>query len=266
MDPRQRIRCCCRRAASSSAAAATGIGTAALASLLNPRLLAERPQRARRDRRRAAGHAALRAEGQAGHLPVHVRRPVADRPVRLQAEDGRAVRQGPARLDPHGAAADDDDLRPEAVSRSPRRCSSSSSTASPGPGSASCCRTRPRSSTTWPSSRRCTPRRSTTTRRSPTSRPGSQLPGRPSLGAWLSYGLGSSNENLPAFVVLHSDLDGANATPRRSTRGSGAAASCRREHQGVSLRSSGDPVLYLSNPPGVEPRRAAPDARRLWPS
>ena len=82
---------------------------------------------------------------------------------------------------------------------------------------------------------------------------GNQIPGRPSLGAWLSYGLGTLNDNLPEFVVL-------NCAPRGQalyTRlwGSGFLPS---KHAGVAFRSQGDPVLYLSNPGGV-----GPEARRL---
>jgi hypothetical protein len=80
---------------------------------------------------------------------------------------------------------------------------------------------------------------------------GNQVPGKPSIGAWLSYGLGSDAENLPAFVVM---------TPRWSAKrdaqalyqrlwGSGFLPS---RHQGVALRAAGDPVLYLNNPPGVD--------------
>ena len=79
---------------------------------------------------------------------------------------------------------------------------------------------------------------------------GSQLPGRPSAGAWLSYGLGSMNQNLPAFVVLHSTVNGGFGGQALYARlwGSGFLST---RHQGVSLRSSGDPVLYLSNPNGM---------------
>ena len=79
---------------------------------------------------------------------------------------------------------------------------------------------------------------------------GSQLPGRPSAGAWLSYGLGSMNENLPAFVVLHSTVNGGFGGQALYARlwGSGFLST---KHQGVSLRSVGDPVLYLSNPKGM---------------
>ncbi len=80
---------------------------------------------------------------------------------------------------------------------------------------------------------------------------GSQLPGRPSMGAWLSYGLGSENQNLPAFVVLHSRWSSGSGSQALFSRlwGSGFIPT---RYQGVSLRSSGDPVLYLSNPPGVK--------------
>ena len=80
---------------------------------------------------------------------------------------------------------------------------------------------------------------------------GSQQPGRPSLGAWLSYGLGSENQNLPAFIVLISlASNGANDQPLFGRLwGSGFLPSV---HQGVKLRSTGDPVLYLSNPPGLD--------------
>jgi hypothetical protein len=90
---------------------------------------------------------------------------------------------------------------------------------------------------------------------------GSQLSGRPSMGAWLSYGLGSENDNLPAFVVL--------ITPGKTDQplyarlwGSGFLPS---QHQGVQFRSGHDPVLYLSNPPGLSAgtRRAQLDRLHL---
>ncbi len=82
---------------------------------------------------------------------------------------------------------------------------------------------------------------------------GNQIPGKPTLGAWLSYGLGSMNENLPEFVVL-------NCAPRGQALysrlwGSGFLPS---RHAGVAFRAQGDPVLYLSNPRGV-----SSNARRL---
>ncbi len=80
---------------------------------------------------------------------------------------------------------------------------------------------------------------------------GHQIAGRPSFGAWLSYGLGSENANLPAFVVLLSNGSASRPTDPLHTRlwGSGFLPS---NHQGVAFRSSGDPVLYLSNPEGID--------------
>jgi hypothetical protein len=79
---------------------------------------------------------------------------------------------------------------------------------------------------------------------------GSELPGRPSIGSWVSYGLGSMNEELPTYVVLHSTWSSKADAQAVFTRlwGSGFLPS---EHQGVALRSSGDPVLFLDNPEGV---------------
>jgi hypothetical protein len=76
---------------------------------------------------------------------------------------------------------------------------------------------------------------------------GSQLAGRPSMGAWLSYGLGSSNENLPAFVVLISK-DRIDQPLYARLWGNGFLPSI---HQGVQFRSGKDPVLYLDNPEGI---------------
>jgi hypothetical protein len=80
---------------------------------------------------------------------------------------------------------------------------------------------------------------------------GHQLPGRASLGSWLSYGLGSLNDNLPTFVVLTATWTGRKEAQALFNRlwGSGFLPS---SHQGVALRSHGDPVLFLSNPPGVD--------------
>ncbi len=91
---------------------------------------------------------------------------------------------------------------------------------------------------------------------------GSQLPGRPSIGSWLNYGLGSDNENLPAFVVLvtknkfgqplYSRLWGNGFLPSR--------------HQGVQFRSGKDAVLYLNDPPGLSRqsrRQQLDDLKRL---
>ncbi|MBI1899224.1 MAG: DUF1501 domain-containing protein [Acidobacteria bacterium] len=85
---------------------------------------------------------------------------------------------------------------------------------------------------------------------------GSQQPGRPSMGAWVNYGLGSENQDLPAFVVLISQQSGLNVDQPLFSRlwGSGFLPS---RYQGVKFRSPGDAVLYLSNPEGIDP-----DARR----
>jgi hypothetical protein len=78
---------------------------------------------------------------------------------------------------------------------------------------------------------------------------GFQLAGRPSIGAWLAYGLGSENQDLPAFVVMISQGTGnPNDQPLADRQwGSGFLPT---KYQGVKFRSQGDPVLFLSNPPG----------------
>src|SRR5262245_40958226 len=80
--------------------------------------------------------------------------------------------------------------------------------------------------------------------------PGSEVPGKPSLGSWLAYGLGSESNDLPAFVVL---------TPYWTSKAAAQALFSRMwasgflptKYSGVALRSAGDPVLYIQNPPGV---------------
>ena len=79
---------------------------------------------------------------------------------------------------------------------------------------------------------------------------GSEQPGRPSMGAWLSYGLGSENRDLPAFVVLISQSNTQNTDTPLFSRVWGSAF-LPSAHQGVKFRSRGDPVLYLSDPPGI---------------
>jgi len=89
---------------------------------------------------------------------------------------------------------------------------------------------------------------------------GSQQSGRPSLGSWLSYGLGTANQNLPTFVVMISRPSGpTNAQPLHERMwGAGFLPSI---HQGVRFSPGKDPVLFLSNPPGItgERRRAMLD-------
>lgn len=82
---------------------------------------------------------------------------------------------------------------------------------------------------------------------------GSPRAGRPSMGSWVTYGLGSENEDLPAFVVLISS--GVQPNGGKSSFGSGFLPSV---YQGIQCRSKGDPVLFASNPPGMDR-----DLRRL---
>lgn len=94
---------------------------------------------------------------------------------------------------------------------------------------------------------------------------GAQLAGRPSMGAWISYGLGSENRDLPGFVVLVSQGTGnPNDQPLYDRLwGSGFLPS---RYQGIKFRSTGDPVLYLSNPSGLDSatrRRMLDDLARL---
>ena len=94
---------------------------------------------------------------------------------------------------------------------------------------------------------------------------GAQLAGRPSIGSWISYGLGSDTEDLPSFVVMVSMGTGAPGGQPLYDRlwGSGFLPT---RYQGVKFRSVGDPVLYLSNPPGLKRsgrRRFLDDLARL---
>ncbi|MCG8652983.1 MAG: DUF1501 domain-containing protein [Pirellulales bacterium] len=78
---------------------------------------------------------------------------------------------------------------------------------------------------------------------------GAQQQGKPSLGAWLSYGLGSVNDNMPAYIVMISRGRGQLQALYDRLWGAGFLPA---RHQGVKLRSSGEPVLYLNNPPGID--------------
>ncbi|MDQ6701507.1 MAG: DUF1501 domain-containing protein [Acidobacteriota bacterium] len=77
---------------------------------------------------------------------------------------------------------------------------------------------------------------------------GTQQFGRPSMGAWVTYGLGSESRDLPAFIVFSSGKKGPSGG--NSCWGSGFLPTV---YQGVQFRGSGDPVLYVSNPPGIDP-------------
>ncbi len=91
---------------------------------------------------------------------------------------------------------------------------------------------------------------------------GSQLAGRPSIGSWISYGLGSQNKDLPAYVVLTSFGTGRPDDQPLYDRlwGAGFLPS---QHQGVKFRNKGDAVLYLSNPAGMDPLRRRKTLDRL---
>ncbi len=86
---------------------------------------------------------------------------------------------------------------------------------------------------------------------------GHQVIGRPSFGSWLSYGLGTESADLPAFVVLLSGEN--NPDGGKSCWGSGFLPTV---HQGVEFRSGKDPVLFVSNPDGVDAACAAPQHHR----
>ena len=80
---------------------------------------------------------------------------------------------------------------------------------------------------------------------------GSQLAGRPSIGSWVGYGLGSVNQDLPAYVVLSSFGSGRKDDQPLYDR-LWSAGFLPAKHQGVKFRNKGDRVLYLSNPPGMD--------------
>ena len=96
---------------------------------------------------------------------------------------------------------------------------------------------------------------------------GSQQPGRPSMGAWLSYGLGSENQNLPAFVVLLSQAHALNADQPLFSPAVGRAAFCPRSYQGVQLpRRQRSGAVSSTIPPGIDASTRRRDARRRRPS
>jgi len=92
---------------------------------------------------------------------------------------------------------------------------------------------------------------------------GNMVTGRPCLGSWVSYGLGSANENLPTFVVLVAKPSNTEQIQAISAR-LWTSGYLPGEHAGVSFRSGGDPILYINNPPGVpaEVRRRTLDGLR----
>ena len=103
------------------------------------------------------------------------------------------------------------------------------------------------------------------TRRSRFFRRDSRLPGRPSIGAWLAYGLGSENKDLPAFVVMMSQGTGNAADQPLYDRLWGADF-CRQKYQGVKFRSMGDPCCISRIPQALAKTGRAADSSRILAS
>lgn len=82
---------------------------------------------------------------------------------------------------------------------------------------------------------------------------GSEIPGKPSMGAWLSYGLGTLNKDLPDYVVMPSAFWSGKVNVQALYSRLWGSGFLPSKYQGVSFQSAGDPVLFLSNPPGVDP-------------
>jgi len=80
---------------------------------------------------------------------------------------------------------------------------------------------------------------------------GNQIAGRPCVGSWMAYGLGSMNQDLPTFVVLNASHTHPKANVQAISARLWSAGFLSAQHSGVALRSSGDPVLYINNPDGV---------------
>jgi len=81
---------------------------------------------------------------------------------------------------------------------------------------------------------------------------GSMIPGKPCAGAWMAYGLGSMNKDLPSFVVLNANHTHPKANVQAISAKLWSAGFLSAQYAGVSLRSGGDPVLYINNPEGVD--------------
>ncbi len=237
----------------------TALGTAALAGLLGRSASAAEAA--------AAGpETALpqpSREGEARHLPFPVRRPLADGPLRPEAGDGGAARrQGPARIDPPGPAAHHDDSGQKSFPVAP----SIFKFAQHGQSGAWMWMSELLPHLSGIADDLCFIRSMHTEaiNHDPAitfCQTGHQLAGRPSIGAWLSYGLGTDNADLPAYVVLTSFGTGRR-DDSRSTTGCGPPDFSPTQHQGVKFRNIGDPVLYLSDPRRNEPGDAPRHARR----
>ena len=245
-----------------SAARPPGIGTAALASLLNPQ---RSPGRQARGGLRTARSRRCTSPPKAKRVIYLFMSggAVAPRPVRLQAEAAGASRQGPARLDPHGPA----DHRHDLAARSRFPCVAADVQVRPARqvrrvGQRAAAAHGDDRRRHLPSSSRCTPRRSTTTRPSRSSRPAAQQPGRPSIGV-VAQLRPRQREREPAGVRRH-DLAGhrqQRPTSRSSRRlwGSGFLPSSIRA---CSSAPAATRSCTSSNPPGIDRASRRADARR----
>ncbi|HUQ92128.1 MAG TPA: DUF1501 domain-containing protein [Bryobacteraceae bacterium] len=83
---------------------------------------------------------------------------------------------------------------------------------------------------------------------------GNQIPGKPCIGAWIAYGLGSMNQDLPTFVVMNAQHTHPKANVQAISARLWSAGFLSAQYAGVALRSGGDPVLYINNPDGVNPQ------------
>jgi uncharacterized protein (DUF1501 family) len=83
---------------------------------------------------------------------------------------------------------------------------------------------------------------------------GFMIPGKPCIGSWLAYGLGSMNQDLPTFVVMHAKHTHPKANVQAISARLWSSGFLSGQYSGVALRSSGDPVLYVTNPDGVPPQ------------
>ena len=208
----------------------------------------------RRDRSARAEAAALRAQGQERHLPVHGRRAEPPGAVRQQAAAGEVRRHAAARRAAEGL--------PGRVHQSrTRSCSGPKfKFAKHGKSGAELSELLPHLAKVVDDIAIVKSMDTDAFNHAPGQilmNTGSQQFGRPSMGAWVTYGLGSESQDLPGFVVFSSGKKGPSGG--NSNWGSGFLPTV---YQGVQFRGSGDPVLYLSNPAGRRRRAAARFARR----
>ncbi len=237
---------------------AQGIGGAALGSLLGRDLLASASE-ARRQRAADRRCPACRTSRRRPSGSSSCTSPAAPRSSR-RSTTSRSSRSSRARRFPDSVrkgqrvAADDGAVVAAGRALALRVRAARASRAR---GSASCCRTPRRSSTT---SRVIRTMNTEAINHDPAItfiQTGFQQPGRPSMGAWLSYGLGSENQNLPAFVVLLSQAHAINADQPLFSRLWGERLPAVQLSGRALRHAAATPVLYLDDPPGVSTRRPA---------